>query len=157
MNISALTDFFEIRKVFFESVFRRSIQKPCVKQEPAVDRYLVPASQAVTRMWKAPLCNGDACSAVRILGITLPLCARCLSLSAGLMLAWVLQLPYSPIWLVLIAPAIVDAAIHYLNIDESSNTRRFLTGIPGGIGLWLSAMGIVSLCKGVEACLLLSS
>jgi len=114
----------------------------------------MPADSSRARlMRKAPLCNGDVCSAVRVFGVTLPLCARCLSLTAGLILGWALQLPHLPIWPVMVGPVIVDGAAHYLNIKESSNNRRFLTGIPGGVGIWLLAMGIAPLCRGVETCL----
>ena len=65
----------------------------------------------------------------------MPLCMRCLSASAGVCIAYIfdLQLGYASI--LLLVPFFLDGTLHYLEIKPSSNFRRFVSGLLGGIGL----------------------
>ena len=75
-------------------------------------------------------------------GYQLPICARC----TGVLMGYVLALPIilflkSSIWIYISIPFCVimfsDWYIQFLRIKESTNLRRFITGILGGIGIIL--------------------
>ena len=76
----------------------------------------------------------------QIWGYTFPVCARCTGVVAGQILAVLLFLfgvrcPwYAAIGLLAVMGA--DWGIQRIGIRESTNTRRFLTGICGGFGLF---------------------
>ncbi|MDT8409333.1 MAG: DUF2085 domain-containing protein [Wenzhouxiangellaceae bacterium] len=97
----------------------------------------------------APLCNGDACSAMRISGFTLPLCARCLSLIAGLIFAALLNIHLPVFGFMLLVPVVIDGGLHYAGIFSSSNRRRLATGFPGGIAAWSMTTDISIFLQGV--------
>lgn len=67
-----------------------------------------------------------------------PVCARC----TGVLLGYVLAVVFFLIWKTKCFPSsfvcifmLIDWLIQYLNIKESTNTRRFATGILGGYGI----------------------
>ncbi|MCH8479432.1 MAG: DUF2085 domain-containing protein [Wenzhouxiangella sp.] len=107
---------------------------------------------------QAPLCNGDPCSALRVAGFTLPLCARCLALIGGVLTGHACAAQLTPLLsLLLLGPVALDGALHHFFGIRSSNTRRLLTGLPGGYGLWALSETILSVFKGSEKCSLSSS
>lgn len=68
----------------------------------------------------------------------LPLCARCTGVFLTSIWGYILfftKKPQMRIGVLLIIPMIVDGTIQLLRIRESTNLRRFLTGMLGGIGL----------------------
>lgn len=72
-------------------------------------------------------------------GYQFPVCARCTGVIVGELLAIILILfSFSIRWwmmLLLLVPMGVDWLLQYINILESTNTRRVITGLLGGIGL----------------------
>ena len=68
-------------------------------------------------------------------GYQFPICARCTGVLLGYILS-VFLFGYIPfiVCIGLIAIMLLDWSIQYLNILQSTNNRRFITGICGGIG-----------------------
>lgn len=73
-----------------------------------------------------------------IKGKQFPICARCTGELAGLIIGflgwWFVQLP-SSVYILLLIPLTVDGFIQLLTPYESTNLKRFLTGVLFGIGL----------------------
>lgn len=105
----------------------------------------------VSRLGKAPLCNGRADRAPHICGKCFILCWRCTSLIFTMLLCsflcWALtgdlhlelkpcEIAYA---MALILPTAVDGVLQYAFHIESTNIRRIVFGVISGIGLWLLA------------------
>ena len=73
-------------------------------------------------------------------GYQFPVCARCCGVLIGELLAVILLILHYiisiPIALACMFIMFVDWFIQYIEIKKSNNTRRFLTGILGGLGSW---------------------
>lgn len=73
-------------------------------------------------------------------GKPLPLCARCTGLAVGYCLSFItlLLLGFFSWWwiLLLILPMLIDGTGQFFGRWTSNNLRRFLTGMPAGIGLF---------------------
>lgn len=71
-------------------------------------------------------------------GMKFPICARCTGMLVGtlvvLILGWWL-LPSFPMGVLMMMPLIVDGTVQMRTSYESTNIRRFLTGILFGYGL----------------------
>lgn len=84
----------------------------------------------------------------------MPMCARCFGASIGHMLALVLFILHLlPTFLtssLLVAVMLADWTLQYCKILRSTNPRRFVTGILGGLGvgsvIWIALSYAVSLC-----------
>ncbi len=75
-----------------------------------------------------------------ISGYQFPVCARCCGVLIGQMLT-VLLFAFKillglPLAIIMLLVMFVDWFIQFIEIKESNNTRRFLTGICGGLGSW---------------------
>ena len=67
-----------------------------------------------------------------------PVCARCTGIMASIPMAYILNyFKQMKIWIaiVLVIPMTVDGTLQKLEIKESNNVRRFLTGLLAGLGL----------------------
>lgn len=82
-------------------------------------------------------------------GKQFPLCARCTGVLLGQILACILIVWYKPNIYICIAFLIImfiDWYIQYLKIKESTNIRRFITGLLCGYGLFTIYIYIALLC-----------
>lgn len=71
-------------------------------------------------------------------GRQFPLCARCTGMFAGYALSLLLSAFVRPHWaicLALVLPMLIDVAAQNLFGRESTNARRFVTGLLAGYGL----------------------
>ena len=72
-------------------------------------------------------------------GKQFPLCARCTGMAVGYLLSILLVIIFGLIdlWIVslLILPLAIDGTRQLFNKWTSTNSRRFFTGLPGGIGM----------------------
>lgn len=96
---------------------------------------------------KYPICNHREESAPKILGKTFILCWRC----TGVMLSFlvmavikrVVDVSFGTVQIILgilmMIPIIIDGGLQYFLKYESTNVRRFITGIGFGIGFSLIA------------------
>ena len=69
-----------------------------------------------------------------------PVCARCCGVLIGETLA-IIVIPFGiilsiPVSLALMLGMFADWFIQYVEIKQSNNTRRLITGIMGGLGCW---------------------
>lgn len=75
----------------------------------------------------------------RIFDMQFPICARCTGVLIGEIISIVLILEHTNInvltSLTLLFIMFIDWFLQYLNVKESTNLRRFFSGIFGGIGL----------------------
>lgn len=84
-----------------------------------------------------------------------PVCARCTGILFVKPLAWIIncknQVPFE-VALLMLMPMAVDGSVQYLFRIESSNTRRFLSGMLGGFGIstirFLILRRVLSLVRG---------
>lgn len=69
-------------------------------------------------------------------GRKFPICARCTGELAGMILAVGFLWHLPPVWLaaVLLVPLVVDGFVQLLTPYESTNPRRFVTGLAFGFG-----------------------
>jgi len=92
-------------------------------------------------------CHQLASRSFFIFNRQLPLCARCSGVIIGSLFAYALFLFWTPpllLCLVGLAVMFTDWLIQRLDIKESTNIRRFITGVIGGYSLaTLFCMGIV--------------
>lgn len=90
-------------------------------------------------------CHQRADRSFYVKGYQFPVCARCtgivLSTSIGYIL-YVVKKIRLVCGVILCIPMIIDGGIQYLGIKESTNLRRFLTGLLGGIGLAIVRLNI---------------
>lgn len=74
-----------------------------------------------------------------IKGKQFPLCARCTGILAGyfigIIIALVTRCTHSMWYLLCLLPMIADGSLQKWCAIPSNNTRRFLTGISGGVGV----------------------
>ena len=89
---------------------------------------------------KAPLCNGRPERAPHIGSFCFPLCWRCTGLFIGCIIATIIKLSVeieSNIMIVVITslPMLIDWSLQRVRIKESTNFRRFTTGLISAIGL----------------------
>ena len=72
-------------------------------------------------------------------GKQFPVCARCTGIYLGELIMLILLFigfRLSIFWsLICILPFIIDGTIQYFNLIESTNMRRFITGLIGGFGI----------------------
>lgn len=72
-------------------------------------------------------------------GKKFPLCARCTGMAVGYLLSILLVIVIGllDLWLIalLILPMAIDGTGQLFNKWTSNNIRRFITGLPGGIGI----------------------
>lgn len=83
-------------------------------------------------------CHQRADRSFYIRGYQLPVCARCTGIVCSSPIGYILYFSKKirlMSGLVLCLPIIIDGSIQYLGIKESTNLRRFFTGLLGGIGL----------------------
>ena len=74
-----------------------------------------------------------------------PLCARCTGIVISSIIGYFIFFLKSPkirMGLFLIIPMAIDGTIQLAKIKESTNRRRFITGLLGGIGLVIIRMNI---------------
>lgn len=78
-----------------------------------------------------------------IRGHQFPVCARCTGFYISLIIYFIYtyfnfvnyNIPLLIFAVILLIPAMIDGITQFLEIQESNNTRRFITGILGGLGL----------------------
>ena len=83
-------------------------------------------------------CHQRADRSFYIKGYQLPICARCTGIVLSSPIGYILYFGKKirlMCGIALCLPMIIDGGIQYLGIKESTNFRRFLTGLLGGIGL----------------------
>ena len=72
-------------------------------------------------------------------GRQFPLCARCTGILCGyfvgIVTAVATRCANPPVYLILLLPMIADGGIQYKFGIESTNLRRFATGLLGGVGI----------------------
>lgn len=88
---------------------------------------------------KVPLCNLRAERAPHIGTFVFPLCWRCVGLLVGCVVATIIRLcvsipSYPVIPIASCLPLLIDWTIQRLSIRESTNVRRFVTGIILALG-----------------------
>lgn len=80
----------------------------------------------------------DRCFTVK--GYTFPMCARCTGAMLGEIaacIAGIFGIIAEPVWSLLMLVIMgMDWGIQWLGVKESTNVRRFITGILGGYGLF---------------------
>ena len=82
-------------------------------------------------------------------GVRFPLCARCIGELAGILLAVLIGWPYRPSITMLglmLLPMVLDGAVQLLTVYESTNPRRFVTGLLFG---YAGAILFALSCKAV--------
>jgi uncharacterized membrane protein len=89
---------------------------------------------------KAPLCNGRPERAPHFGTFVFPLCWRCTGLFVGCIIATIIKLSVEIESNILIAfisslPMLVDWSLQRVEIKESTNFRRFTTGLICATGL----------------------
>lgn len=85
-----------------------------------------------------PLCNKKPDRAPKIFGHTFILCWRCSGLIVGASLGYLILLLIQPIGIysfALLIPIGVDGGMQYYLGVLSTNSRRFITGIIGGLSV----------------------
>ena len=78
-----------------------------------------------------------------IKGYQFPVCARCTGFYISLIAYFIFtyynfvnyNIPLLTFALILLIPTGIDGITQFYNIQESNNTRRFITGLLGGLGL----------------------
>ena len=78
-----------------------------------------------------------------IKGHQFPVCSRCTGFYIGLIIYFIYayynfvnyNLPLLFLALILLIPSFLDGITQFHNLQESNNTRRFITGLLGGLGL----------------------
>jgi uncharacterized membrane protein len=89
------------------------------------------------------ICHGIPERSFKIKGHQFPVCARCTGIYLGsfsyiglvLIFNWGFNLTIFILGLLMIIPTFVDGFTQYLNLRESNNTLRFISGVIGGVGL----------------------
>ncbi|MGL6200228.1 MAG: DUF2085 domain-containing protein [Lachnospiraceae bacterium] len=86
-------------------------------------------------------------------GKQFPVCARCTGVTVGqaaaLIIGFFSRVPASLAAVMLMAMGI-DWSIQELGIKESTNRRRFITGVLGGFGLFTSYINIARVIKKIK-------
>lgn len=87
-----------------------------------------------------PLCNGRSERAPHICGYTFILCWRCAGLLSGCLLCHTAILLrfvhyHFVVGIAFVLPCVLDAICSHIKRLESTNVRRFVTGLLAGIGV----------------------
>ena len=94
-----------------------------------------------------PFCHQKKDRSFTIFGFQFPLCARCSGVLIGYIIAQIYLLYYSyfPILIagLLMLLMFIDWFVQYIKLKESTNRRRFITGILGGFGFSVFAYGFI--------------
>lgn len=118
--------------------------------------------ESITNKWirlmeigKYSGCHQMAERSFFIHGYQFPLCARCTGMLVGEVVAYILlsvKILFSPlISAILLMIMGLDWFVQFIKIKESTNIRRFITGICGGIGItFLFVHSIIWLVKKLE-------
>lgn len=94
------------------------------------------------------ICHGQLDRAFEIMGVAMPLCARCTGIYAGIALAAAVLFVHFPgtrtriisgLGLVLAAPMLIDGTMQMLGVWSTGNIARAATGLGFGTGLVLVA------------------
>ena len=83
-------------------------------------------------------CHQRADRSFSIKGYQFPVCARCSGILISSLAGYIVYVRKRiklKTGILLCVPMIIDGSIQYFGIRESTNVRRFLTGLAGGIGL----------------------
>ncbi|MDD7794364.1 DUF2085 domain-containing protein [Clostridium sp. 'White wine YQ'] len=106
---------------------------------------------------KVPLCNGKRCRGIIINGFCLPLCWRCTSVLMGILIFFftlvLMRVNYTEIkyvkplvsGILFEVPILIDCIFQYKYKKESTNFKRFITGMLSGIGISIFAVVISNL------------
>lgn len=81
-------------------------------------------------------------------GYQFPICARCLGMLIGYLLGVIIFIFYElPIIVVVLfcLTIFTDWFLQYLGVLESTNWRRLITGILGGIGVVIVSLSVISI------------
>lgn len=84
----------------------------------------------------APLCNRRPERAPRIAAFVFPLCWRCTGLCVGGAVGCALRVPHGAAGMalgMLMLPLVIDAGLQELGLRPSTNGRRLVTGVLGGL------------------------
>ena len=100
-----------------------------------------------------PICNLNIERAFFIGNFCFPLCVRCSAIVLGVLLTVVLiQLfkiklkgKFFVVWILLIAPCLIDGIMQYGFGVESTNLRRLITGLLSGVGIG-NLINVLSQC-----------
>ena len=99
------------------------------------------------------LCHQKEDRCFKINNYIFPICSRCtgILISFSISLLLIANNFYISIWLsiVLLSIMFIDWLIQFLKIKESTNTRRFFTGLIGGFGLTFCYYYIILFIKEV--------
>ena len=83
-----------------------------------------------------PICNRIPTRAPHIFGHTFPLCWRCTGVVVGSIIGLIMRMYINPIGYsinILVLPLAIDGVLQYKFGIESTNPRRFITGIVCGL------------------------
>lgn len=83
-------------------------------------------------------CHQRADRSFYIKGYQFPVCVRCTGIIRSSFVGYIIYFTQKIgvlCGVILCIPMIIDGVIQYLGIKESTNLRRFLTGLIGGVGL----------------------
>lgn len=93
------------------------------------------------------MCHGLPSRSLELFGTTMPLCARCVGIYAGLLMGilafWVMPLlrerVMRPVAFIAVTPLAIDGLTQLAGLRESTNELRIATGITAGVafGLWV--------------------
>lgn len=106
------------------------------------------------QLWQKSMRFGKACGchqrsdrSFHIKDIQFPFCARCTGLIIGEFLFAPILLLMDFDWIIMAVSFIgimaIDGSLQYFNILESTNSRRLITGILGGIGYMLLTVKLI--------------
>ena len=87
-----------------------------------------------------------------IKGYQFPVCARCTGVIISYFLALILFKKYKVPWQLCIIMAgimLTDWSLQYFGIKESTNSRRFVTGLIGGFGLTTLKLRVLYFYNGI--------
>ena len=91
------------------------------------------------KLWVEPLCNKRRDRGIFIGKYCLPFCARCTGIHLGSLLYWIYiiiggsRMSFGTA-VILLYPTLIDGVLQYLHGIESTNLRRFVTGLIAGVG-----------------------
>ena len=92
------------------------------------------------------LCHRREDRSIKLWGFQSPLCARCMGMVFGFVLAIIVEsvgtLLHPALALFLCAPLIIDGVSQNIGYRESTNLLRLITGILFGLGLYLILGGL---------------
>ena len=95
-------------------------------------------------------CHHLPSRSIKFLGIENYLCARCFGMLCGSIIGIIICIIYPipfPISFIILIPLIVDGGVQALTKYESTNRRRFITGLLFGVGLFSSIYWLAMLTR----------